>query len=141
MPPKPSAAAARNVSTGKVEFSSQSFACGIISLRANARAGSCIARCSSERPKSMLSVATSTCRQASFHSFTNPHPKRNQWRSQCHKNKLHKILADNGRAQGKFPVKSDYHKDHGIYKLTDQNAHPSSKSDRISSYETSIFQS
>src|SRR5689334_21698061 len=54
MPPKPSAAALRRVSTGNVEFSSQSRACGIISPRAKLRAVSWIARCSSERSKSMV---------------------------------------------------------------------------------------
>src|SRR6185437_13498957 len=53
MPPKPSAAALRNASTGKISLSSQSRACGIISSRANCRAVAWNARCSLESSKSI----------------------------------------------------------------------------------------
>src|ERR1700704_2898232 len=53
MPPKPSAAAWRRVSTGKISSSSHWRANGIISSRAKARAVSTMARCSSVRSKSM----------------------------------------------------------------------------------------
>ena len=51
--PKPRAAASRKASTGKVSFSSQSRACGIMASRANCRAVAWKARCSSVREKSM----------------------------------------------------------------------------------------
>src|ERR1017187_10002199 len=54
MPPKPSAAALRSASTGKISPSSQSRACGIICSRANCRAVAWKARCSSVRVKSIL---------------------------------------------------------------------------------------
>src|SRR5512134_3278664 len=54
MPPKPSSAARCKVSTGNVSFSSHSRANGIISSRANARAVSWMARCSSVRSKSIV---------------------------------------------------------------------------------------
>src|SRR6266851_5267207 len=53
MPPKPSAAAWRSVSTGKSSSSSHWRANGIISSRAKARAVSWMARCSSVSSKSM----------------------------------------------------------------------------------------
>src|SRR5215475_723104 len=53
MPPSPSAAASRSVSTGKTSSSSHCRANGIIAPRAKARAVSFIARCSSVRSKSM----------------------------------------------------------------------------------------
>src|SRR5499427_8496300 len=59
MPPKPSAAAWRNVSTGKISSSSHCRANGIISSRAKARAVSLMARCSSLRSKSMSVVRLS----------------------------------------------------------------------------------
>src|SRR5262245_15496446 len=52
MPPKPSAAASRSVSTGKTSSSSHWRANGNISSRAKARAVSLIARCSSVSSKS-----------------------------------------------------------------------------------------
>src|SRR6266508_1130475 len=60
MPPKPSAAARRSVSTGKVSASSHSRANGIISSRAKARAVSWMARCSSVRSKSMAVTGASS---------------------------------------------------------------------------------
>src|SRR5262249_51573145 len=60
MPPNPSAAALRKLSTGKVSFSSQSRAYGIISSRANWRAVDWKARCSSVRSKSMTTPALFT---------------------------------------------------------------------------------
>src|SRR5262249_30044555 len=56
MPPRPSAAASRNVSTGKTSSSSHCRANGIIAVRAKARAVSLIARCSSVRSKSMTAI-------------------------------------------------------------------------------------
>src|SRR5215813_1777937 len=56
MPPKPSAAASRSVSTGKTSSSSHCRANGIIAPRAKARAVSLIARCSSVRSKSMMAT-------------------------------------------------------------------------------------
>src|SRR5262249_2790494 len=56
MPPRPSVAASRSVSTGKISSSSHCRANGIIAARANARAVSLIARCSSVRSKSMTAT-------------------------------------------------------------------------------------
>src|SRR6516164_2815511 len=56
MPPRPSAAASRSVSTGKISSSSHCRANGIIAARAKARAVSLIARCSSVRSKSMTAT-------------------------------------------------------------------------------------
>src|SRR5579883_667081 len=56
MPPKPRAAALRKASTGKVSFSSQSRACGIISAAAKSRAVAWKACCSSLSVKSMSSL-------------------------------------------------------------------------------------
>src|SRR6266540_6855985 len=56
MPPKPSAAASRSVSTGKTSSSSHWRANGIISSRAKARAVSFIARCSSVSSKSIVAT-------------------------------------------------------------------------------------
>src|SRR5437868_15091969 len=56
MPAKPSAAALRNASSGNSSRSSQPGAYGSHSSRANARAVSWKARCSSERSKSILKI-------------------------------------------------------------------------------------
>src|SRR5215813_2631569 len=67
MPPRPSAAASRSVSTGKTSSSSHCRANGIIAPRAKARAVSLIARCSSVRSKSMtapITAARSTVNRA-----------------------------------------------------------------------------
>src|SRR5438105_800047 len=63
MPAKPSAAAARNASTGKMHASSQRAAWGANSRSAKSRAVSCMARCSSLSSKSM---ARSLLRRLAF---------------------------------------------------------------------------